>query len=110
MSVKAASASARIASRGTIKTSSPKTFSRRTPSLEIFRYGVSSLPSGNSGVCLYGGVGCSVSGAFMGYGSFAPSYAGLTRLSTVNRRRQLRSRMCKPHNSMDGRIKSGHDA
>ena len=66
MSVKAASASARIASRGTTSTSSPRTFSTRRPSVAIFRYGVVSLPSGNSGVCLYGGVGWAVRGAFMG--------------------------------------------
>ena len=60
MSVKAASDSARKASRGTTSTSSPMTCSIRTPSAAILRYGVSSLPSGNSGVCLYGGVGWAV--------------------------------------------------
>ena len=65
MSVKAASASARIASCGTTSTSSPSTRSTRTPSAAILRYGVKSLPSGNSGVCLYGGVGWAVRGAFM---------------------------------------------
>jgi hypothetical protein len=52
-------ASARNASRGTTSTSSPITRSTRMPkappaalSAEIFRYGVASLPSGNSGVCL----------------------------------------------------------
>src|SRR5579863_8751612 len=65
MSVKAVSASARIASRGTTTTVSPSTVSTRSPSVLIFRYGVKSLPSGNSGVCLYGGVGWAGRGAFM---------------------------------------------
>ena len=52
MSVNAASASTRSASRGTTRTSSSSTRSTRSPSAESFRYGVSSLPSGNSGVCL----------------------------------------------------------
>ena len=65
MSLNAASDNARSASRGTTSTSSPKTRSTRTLSVAIFRYGVSSLPSGNSGVCLYGGVGWVLTGAFM---------------------------------------------
>ena len=43
------------------------------PSAAILRYGVWSLPSGNSGVCLYGGVGWEARGAFI---SAIPCEAG----------------------------------
>ena len=55
MSVNAASASARIASRSTTSMSRPMIFSTRTPALVSLRYGVLSLPSGNKGVWRYGG-------------------------------------------------------
>ncbi len=50
MSMNAASASARIASRDTVTTSSPMTFSTFTPSDVILRYLVLSGPSGKSEV------------------------------------------------------------
>src|SRR5262249_59231120 len=55
MSVNAASASARSASRSTTTRSWPPTRSERTPSAVSLRYGAVSAPSGNSGACLYGG-------------------------------------------------------
>src|SRR5215468_12202057 len=63
MSVNAASASARSASRSTTTRSWPPTRSTRTPSAVSLRYGAVSAPSGNSGVCLYGGG--TAAGAFM---------------------------------------------
>src|SRR4029079_11344171 len=82
MSLNAASESARNASRSTTSISLPPIVSTRTPLLATpgtssLRYWVSSLPSGNSGVCLYGGSG--VEGG--GEGAFI--------FASINRRRKF---------------------